>query len=129
VKPGGREEDSLRSHWDSDRGQGAWMQIRHVSNGPDSAPHSQSDLLTFVVERYCSNYSGAVEFKCKCEYGRSKVCLLVALDLRKAFNCVSCRLLLITILRKAEIDPDWFKNYLADRFQCVKNSDFLEQIG
>jgi hypothetical protein len=48
----------------------------------------------------------------------------VALDLRKAFNCV-CRTLFVQKLKKAGIDPEWFINYLSGRLQCLKNNDNL----
>ena len=51
-----------------------------------------------------------------------KICILVTLDLKKAFNSVFRKLLLVKLI-EAGVDPTWFSNYLDDRYQQVKNKD------
>ena len=53
-----------------------------------------------------------------------KICILVTLDLKKAFNSVFRNLLLVKLIR-AGVDPTWFSNYLDERHQQVKHKDFL----
>jgi hypothetical protein len=57
-----------------------------------------------------------------------KVCILVTLDLKKAFNSVSRKILLDKLV-KAGIDPNWFAEYLSERTQCVKDPfDHFSQL-
>ena len=55
-----------------------------------------------------------------------KICVLVTLDLKKAFNSVSRKLLLVKLV-KAGVDPTWFSNYLEGRYQQVKNNNILSR--
>jgi hypothetical protein len=50
---------------------------------------------------------------------KKKICILVTLDLKKAFNSVF-RPLLLAKMREAGIDTTWFEDYLWNRFQRVK---------
>jgi hypothetical protein len=52
---------------------------------------------------------------------KGKVCIVVALDLRKAFPSVA-RDLLLEKLERAGIDSKWFAEYLSNRTQAVKDS-------
>lgn len=49
-----------------------------------------------------------------------KVCLLVTLDLKKAFNSVA-RNILLTKFETAGIDPHWYAEYFSIRTQRVKD--------
>jgi len=51
-----------------------------------------------------------------------KVCLIATIDMRKAFPLVSRNLLLVK-LAEAGINPGFFKNYLANRTQCIRTRD------
>jgi len=53
---------------------------------------------------------------------RKKICILVTLDLKKAFNSV-CREILLSKLANAKIDVEWFTEYLQGRFQRIKYQD------
>ena len=51
-----------------------------------------------------------------------KVCVLITLDLKKAFNSVFRDLLILKLIR-AGIDPRWFIDYLDQRYQQVKHAE------
>ena len=55
--------------------------------------------------------------------GNGKICILVTLDLRKAFDVVNKDVLLHK-LQWFNIDPEWFSSYLRNRHQYVtRNND------
>ena len=56
------------------------------------------------------------------EVSEGKVCLLVSLDLSKAFDVI-VREYLMDKLRSHGIDPKWFQSYFSYRAQVVKDKD------